>query len=327
MDKSAITGTRVVKAIKSRLGTYSTAHGNRAMYEMPSAVKDISAGLQALPKISPGEMPRPKVSDLSAASLFGDAARSFARDAVKGTQKAFPKRIAYEKKGGAMEKESVSGQKIHSAMLKRWERDPRSKIYPRSREGVAGWDTGQAYPHTIEVAVRGSGGAEHSGIFPFKNIPTARTLDIEERLGVAFSGKVPKVTRSSEDRETAKRLIRATQKEYPKLNDPARRLDPEKLSSYKETSMNPFFDGFSSELKKLSAQIPSPAAVETLSAKLMGVIKRRPVLAAATVAAAGAGAGVGAAQAKAKHEAEDKRREEIRQLLMTRLSEGGYITQ
>jgi hypothetical protein len=91
--------------------------------------------------------------------------------------------------------------------------------------------------------------------------------------------------------------------------------------------MNPFFDGFSSELKKLSAPMPSPAAVETLSAKIMNVIKKRPVLAAATLAAGGAGLGVGAAQAKAKHDADEGRREEIRQLLMSRLSEGGYITQ
>lgn len=76
---------------------------------------------------------------------------------------------------------------------------------------------------------------------------------------------------------------------------------------------------------QMAAQAAAPAA-KTLASKLVSVLQKRPILTAATAAAAGAGAATGMAQAKAKKEEEDRRREQIRQLLMSRLSEGGYVT-
>ena len=90
--------------------------------------------------------------------------------------------------------------------------------------------------------------------------------------------------------------------------------------------------GFQEELLKQAAT-PAQAAVQagapaakTLASKLVAVLQKRPILTAATAAAAGAGAATGVAQAKAKKEEEGRRREQVRQLLMSRLSEGGYVT-
>jgi hypothetical protein len=76
---------------------------------------------------------------------------------------------------------------------------------------------------------------------------------------------------------------------------------------------------------QMAAQAAAPAA-KTLASKLVAVLQKRPLLTAATAAAAGAGAATGVAQAKARKEGEDRRREQVRQLLMSRLSEGGYVT-
>jgi hypothetical protein len=78
--------------------------------------------------------------------------------------------------------------------------------------------------------------------------------------------------------------------------------------------------------QKIGAALLAQAApaAEGLAAKLVGVIRKRPVMAAATAAAAGAGAATGVAEVKKKKEETARRREAIRQLLMQRLSEGGY---
>jgi len=67
----------------------------------------------------------------------------------------------------------------------------------------------------------------------------------------------------------------------------------------------------------------APAA-EGLAQKLVGAIRRRPVMAAATAAAAGAGAATGVAEVKKRKEEQERRRAEIRQLLMSRLAAAGY---
>lgn len=92
-----------------------------------------------------------------------------------------------------------------------------------------------------------------------------------------------------------------------------------------------FLAGFADEIVKLAgpaqvaAQAAAPAA-KTLSAKLVSVLGKRPVLTAATAAAAGAGVATGVADAKQKKEQEERRRAEIRRILMARLTEGGYVS-
>jgi hypothetical protein len=90
-----------------------------------------------------------------------------------------------------------------------------------------------------------------------------------------------------------------------------------------------FMSSFGDEISKLAAgpaELAAKAApvAEGLAAKLVGAIRRRPVMAAATAAAAGAGAATGVAEVKKKKEETARRREEIRQLLMSRLAAAGY---
>jgi len=73
------------------------------------------------------------------------------------------------------------------------------------------------------------------------------------------------------------------------------------------------------------AALKAAPKAEGVAQKIVSVMRKRPVLTAATAAAAGAGAATGTAQAKAKAEEESRRREQVRQLLMARLSEGGYF--
>jgi hypothetical protein len=89
-----------------------------------------------------------------------------------------------------------------------------------------------------------------------------------------------------------------------------------------------YFEGMESGITKRAAgvaQMVEAAApkAEGLAAKLVGALRRNPVLATATAAAAGAGVATGVADAGAKKKEEERRREQIRQLLMSRLSEGG----
>jgi len=132
--------------------------------------------------------------------------------------------------------------------------------------------------------------------------------------------------RGTSRRASAKTWTRVVQKGYPKK------------ASTGGSAMHPLaqslLGGFESELVKQAAPPVQAAAQAALKAapkaegvaqKIVSVMRKRPVLTAATAAAAGAGAATGTAQAKAKAEAEARRREQVRQLLMARLSEGGYF--
>jgi len=101
------------------------------------------------------------------------------------------------------------------------------------------------------------------------------------------------------------------------------------LKKKEKTAMDPmtasFMNSFGDEITKLAAGVAQAAPVaESLAAKLVGAIRRRPVMAATTAAAAGAGAATGIAEVKKKKEETSRRREEIRQLLMSRLAAAGY---
>lgn len=96
--------------------------------------------------------------------------------------------------------------------------------------------------------------------------------------------------------------------------------------------MNPlstaFFQGFEATLAKHAgaAQLAAEAApkAESIAQKVIGVISKRPLLTAATAAAGAAGVVKGVEEHKAHQAKEDARREQIRQLLIQRLSQGGY---
>jgi hypothetical protein len=80
-----------------------------------------------------------------------------------------------------------------------------------------------------------------------------------------------------------------------------------------------------SDAGKTAAPVAEAApAAKSLAGKLVDVMRRRPVMTAATAAAAGAGTATGVAEAKKKKEEEERRREQVRQILIQRLSEAGY---
>lgn len=86
-----------------------------------------------------------------------------------------------------------------------------------------------------------------------------------------------------------------------------------------------FFKGFEGELFQKEAaglQQAAPAA-ESLAGKIVSVMRNRPVLSAGAAAAAGAGAAKGVQVVKEKKEEDSRRREQVRQLLMSRLSGDG----
>ena len=98
-----------------------------------------------------------------------------------------------------------------------------------------------------------------------------------------------------------------------------------------------FFSGFEADLVKSSSKLmteksaaAAKAVVEAapvakgLAGKLVDIMRRRPVMTAATAAAAGAGAATGVADVKKRKEEEERRREQVRQILMQRLTEAGY---
>jgi hypothetical protein len=76
-----------------------------------------------------------------------------------------------------------------------------------------------------------------------------------------------------------------------------------------------------SAVQAIEAMAPK---AEGLAAKLVGALRRNPILSAATAAAAGAGVATGVADAGAKKKDEERRREQIRQILMSKFNEGGY---
>lgn len=94
-----------------------------------------------------------------------------------------------------------------------------------------------------------------------------------------------------------------------------------------------FFEGFSAALKKEAAAPAVAKAVQatesvapSLGGRIVGTLRRRPILAAAGAGAAGAGAATGVAEAKERQKELERKREQIRQLLMARLTQGGYIS-
>lgn len=102
--------------------------------------------------------------------------------------------------------------------------------------------------------------------------------------------------------------------------------DVQKRFPKKGSDMNDaFFNGFEGELFKKQAgplQQAAPAA-EGLAGKIVGALRKKPLMTAGAAAAAGAGAAKGVQVVKEKKQEEEARREQVRQLLMSRLSEGG----
>lgn len=89
--------------------------------------------------------------------------------------------------------------------------------------------------------------------------------------------------------------------------------------------VNRFFEGFTDGLQKRAASVAQEAPeAMTFAKKMVGVIRRNPITSAATAAAAGAGVMKGVDEAQEKKRSEEARRDQIRRLLMSRLSEGGY---
>lgn len=82
-----------------------------------------------------------------------------------------------------------------------------------------------------------------------------------------------------------------------------------------------YFVGFGEGLKEAASPVAEalPKA-EGLGEKLIAAIRKRPIMSAATAAAAGAGVATGLEEAKAKKEDEERRRQQVRELLMARLS-------
>jgi hypothetical protein len=83
---------------------------------------------------------------------------------------------------------------------------------------------------------------------------------------------------------------------------------------------SPFLSGLSSELLKLANK---PAQAYGFASKLVKMIRKSPIASTATAMAGGAGLAAGAAGVKAKSDNEARHRDRVRQLLISRLSEGG----
>lgn len=84
-----------------------------------------------------------------------------------------------------------------------------------------------------------------------------------------------------------------------------------------------YFQAFDEVLKTAGpAQAIEAAApkAESLAERLIGTLRKKPILSAATAAAAGAGVATGLEEAKEKKKDEERRREQVRDLLMSRLS-------
>jgi len=200
-----------------------------------------------------------------------------------------------------MDKSAISRQRITNAIWKRMETSPAARE-PGGVQKVLGIIRQKPYHETV--------GHEQ---LPRPGEKTMRET-VSESLGLRDPARM---TKAQLQRRMASVAVRQTQWAFPKAE--------------KGAAVGPFMNGLIDELKKISVSLPSPATIEegipiakTLSAKILGVLKRRPGLATATAAAAGAGAGVGLAQSQEKKRDEEKRREEIRKLLMSRLQEGGY---
>lgn len=89
-----------------------------------------------------------------------------------------------------------------------------------------------------------------------------------------------------------------------------------------------YLNGFTEELGKI-AQGPAAAGVAIAGKKGVGhaiieMLRKRPLLTAATGAAAGAGAVKGIEEKRREKDEMQRKRERIRQILMARLAQGGY---
>lgn len=84
-----------------------------------------------------------------------------------------------------------------------------------------------------------------------------------------------------------------------------------------------YFEAFNDILKEAgpvqAIEAAAPKA-EGMAQKIISTLRNRPVLSAATAAAAGAGVATGLEEAKASKKEDDRRREQVRELLMARLS-------
>jgi hypothetical protein len=83
---------------------------------------------------------------------------------------------------------------------------------------------------------------------------------------------------------------------------------------------NMFFKGLSSELSKSANK---PAQAYGFLAKAVRSIRRSPIASTSLAAAGGIGLATGAAEVKAKSDEEGRQRDRVRQILISRLSEGG----
>jgi hypothetical protein len=93
-----------------------------------------------------------------------------------------------------------------------------------------------------------------------------------------------------------------------------------------DTLTKSYFSGMADGIAKSAGPVQALEAAapkaEGLAAKLVGMVRKNPIVSAATAAAAGAGIATGVSEAGEKKKEDERRRQQIRELLMQRLGGG-----